>query len=47
MRTAQRHIVNDEVVDVVGGGEDATTKETMGGTTAARKDNAAVALRTR
>ena len=45
-RDAQRQ-VDDEAVDVVGGGEDATVKETTGGTAAARRGEATAALHTR
>jgi len=47
MCSAQRHVVDDEVVDVVGGGEDATAKETTGGTAAALRGDAAATLHTR
>jgi hypothetical protein len=45
-RRAQRRVVNDEVVDVVGSGENATAKETMGGAAAARRGDVAAALHT-
>jgi len=43
---AQRRVVDDEVVDVVDGGEDATAKETTGGAAAARRGDATAALHT-
>ena len=46
-RRAQRRIVDDDVVDMVGGGGEATAEKTKDGATAARRGDAASALRTR
>lgn len=44
MRVGRSDTVDDEVVDVVGGGEDATTEEITSGTATARRGNAIVTL---
>jgi len=43
---AQQRVIDDEVVDVVGGSEDATAKETTSGSDAARIGEATTALHT-
>jgi len=46
VRKEQRREVGDEVVDVAGNGEDATTKKTTVGITAHRRVDASTVLRT-
>ena len=47
MRKAQRCEVGDEVVDVAGNSEDATTKKTIVGITVPQRVDASTVLRTR